>query len=267
VPDAFYTRLDDDRVRPTVLTAGPWDPGHQHAGPPAALLGGALASTLDGATGDADGLVVRVTYEILRPVRVDRDLEVATTVLRPGRKVALAEGHLADDDGPLLLARAWWLRREAIDVPAAAAPSGSPVPGPDDATPAEFFRPADEVGYHTAMDVRFLRGSWLEPGPAFAWMRPRVPVVAGEDVTPLQRVLVAADSGNGISAVLPIGSWLFVNTDLTVHLHRHPAGEWVGLDARTDVQPHGTGLAQSSLRDATGPLGRSLQSLLVAPAG
>lgn len=265
--DAFYTRLDADRVRPTVLTTGPWDDRHQHAGPPAALLGGAIARTLDDVTGDGPGLVVRVTYEILRPVPVAADLTIRTAVLRPGRKVALAEGHLADADGPLLLARAWWLRTEDVTVPEVAAPVGSPIPGPDASTPAEFFRPADEEGYHTAMEVRFLRGAWTEPGPAFAWMRTRVAIVDVEPVTPLQRVLVAADSGNGISAVLPIGSWLFVNTDLTVHLHRHPQGEWVGLGARTGVEPHGVGLAQSQLHDAVGQLGRSLQSLLVAPAG
>ncbi|WP_345494467.1 thioesterase family protein [Nocardia callitridis] len=83
--------------------------------------------------------------------------------------------------------------------------------------------------------------------------------------SPLERTLAAADSGNGISAVLDWSSFLFINTDLTVTLHRHPEGEWVCLDATTLPQPHGIGLAESALYDEKGPLGRSTQTLYIAP--
>ncbi|MFD0720551.1 thioesterase family protein [Streptomyces globosus] len=96
-------------------------------------------------------------------------------------------------------------------------------------------------------------------------MRMRVPLVEGEPVGALDRVLVAADSGNGISAAVDFGRYVFVNSDLTVHLHRHPAGEWVGVQARTSVDPAGIGLADSVLHDEKGPLGRGAQSLFVAP--
>ena len=49
-----------------------------------------------------------------------------------------------------------------------------------------------------------------------------------------------------------------------MHLHREPAGEWVLLDARTRLEPHGAGLAQSILSDEHGPLGLAAQSLFVA---
>jgi hypothetical protein len=39
--DAFY-RAEDDRLIPSELTRGPWDPDAQHAGPPSALLARAL---------------------------------------------------------------------------------------------------------------------------------------------------------------------------------------------------------------------------------
>ena len=35
---AAYTALDPRTFRASVLTRGPWDPGHQHAGPPIALV-------------------------------------------------------------------------------------------------------------------------------------------------------------------------------------------------------------------------------------
>ena len=67
----------------------------------------------------------------------------------------------------------------------------------------------------------------------------RQPLVAGEEPTPLQRVLVAADVGNGVSASLDYRRYLFINVDLTVHLERMPEGEWVCVDAVTLPQPNG----------------------------
>jgi acyl-CoA thioesterase len=78
-------------------------------------------------------------------------------------------------------------------------------------------------------------------------------------------VLAVADSGNGVSSALDFSAWAFVNTDLTVHLHRMPAGEWVCLDAATAVEPYGVGLAESRLLDRDGPLGRGAQALFVGP--
>ena len=55
-----------------------------------------------------------------------------------------------------------------------------------------------------------------------------------------------------------------VNTDLTIHLHREPEGEWIGNDAVTAIDPNGIGLADATLHDAHGPFARALQSLYVA---
>jgi hypothetical protein len=67
-----------------------------------------------------------------------------------------------------------------------------------------------------------------------------------------------------VSRVVDFDRYLFVNTDLTVHLHREPEGEWVLLDARTLLEPHGAGLARSILSDERGQLGLAAQSLFVA---
>jgi acyl-CoA thioesterase len=96
------------------------------------------------------------------------------------------------------------------------------------------------------------------------WFRQRVPLVEGEDPSPLCRLIVAADSGNGISAVLPFRDHLFANIDLSVHLAREPAGEWICLDARTRVSSDGIGFTESSLWDEGGRIGVATQSLLVA---
>jgi hypothetical protein len=91
-----------------------------------------------------------------------------------------------------------------------------------------------------------------------------VPVVAGEPPSPVARVAAAADFGNGISWVLSrLAGYRFINPDLTIYLHRMPVGDWVCLDAATAVEPQGIGMAESRLWDERGPIGRSVQSLLL----
>jgi Thioesterase-like superfamily len=256
VLDAFFVP-DGERFVPTELTRGPWDPDAQHAGPPAALIGRALERC-----GGPDGKQVgRVTFEILRPVPIE-PLRVEARVARPGRSVELLEAELSDERDTLIRASAWRLRTQVIelDPPAPAAP---PPPGPAEARESDFFPTGNEFGYHTAMEWGFVEGGFLEIGPATVWMRMRHPLVAGEEPSPLQRVLVAADSGNGVSAAVDFGRFLFINTDLSVHLYRMPAGEWVCLEARTFPDEQGVGLADTALYDEQGRIGRGAQTLLV----
>ena len=250
---AFYER-DGDVYVPSELTRGPWDPGAQHAGPPTALLGRALET--------ADLIVGRITVEILRPVPIV-PLTVATRVLRPGRNVELVEAALHEAEGnrrELARATAWRLRR-ASGVPAS--PDEPPAAPPEAATVEPFFPTGEETGYHTAMDVRFLSGGFVDLGPAVVWLRMRQPLVAGEPPSPLVRALVAADTGNGVSAELDFHAYVFINTELTVHLFREPEGEWVCLDAVTRTGAEGVGLSESVLADARGRFGRSDQTLFV----
>jgi hypothetical protein len=114
------------------------------------------------------------------------------------------------------------------------------------------------------MEIRFVDDTSFGLGPAHAWFRLARPLIDDQDASPLARAVAAADFGNGVSRIVEFDRYLFVNTDLTVHLHREPAGEWVMLDARTRLEPHGAGLAQSILSDEHGPLGLAAQSLFVA---
>jgi hypothetical protein len=252
VTDAFYA-TDGDRIVASGLTRGPWDPGSQHAGPPSALLARALerCEPREGAR------IARVTVEILAPVPIG-PISVSARVVRPGRSVELLEASLEGDGGELMRARGWRLAESDIMVDWE---RQEPPPGHEGAEALEFFPTGESVGWHTAMDIVFARGRFLEPGPGVAWMRPRVALVEGEEVSPLQRVLLAADAGNGISAPLDWQSHIFINTDLTVHLLRPPEGEWIGLDSVTHVD--GIGLTDTALWDERGRIGRAAQTLLV----
>jgi hypothetical protein len=277
--EAFYI-ADRDGFASSELTRGPWDAGSQHAGPPAALIARAI-ERFPGLGDDPAPAIGRITFEILRPVPIAA-LLIEVELQRPGRRVDLVSASLRDRDSgaELVRARAWRLRDGEVRIPpglssteAAGAPAKAGRPGGDRGQPprpqslpsAEAFLPTGfERGYHSAMEYRFVHGSFLEPGPAVCWMRMRIPLVDGEEPTPLQRVLVAADSGNGISATLDFRRYLFINVDLSVHLHRVPSGVWVCLDSLTIAEPNGQGIADTMLWDERGPLGRACQTLLIA---
>jgi hypothetical protein len=251
---AFYS-VEDGRFVASELTRGPWDPGAQHAGPPSALIARALERCEP-----SEGMRLgRIAIDILGPVPL-APLTVSASVVRPGRSVELLSASLSGPDGELMRASAW---RVLVGSELVGADDDAPPPGPSTGRESDFFPTGDDVGYHTAMEYSFVRGGFLEPGPATVWMRQRGPLVEGEQPSPVERLLVVADVGNGISAVLDWREHLFINTELTVHLLRPPEGEWIGVDAVTRVD--GVGLAESVLYDERGRIGRGAQTLLVRP--
>jgi hypothetical protein len=258
VAGAFYEKSGDGFIA-SELTRGPWDPGSQHAGPPSALLGRELEA-LDSSDGFQVG---RVVFEILRPVPIG-PVRVETRIIRPGKRVQLVEASLSGDAGELMRATAWLLRVSELGLPEGVPAEDAAPQGPEEGWTPEFFPTGQDVGYHTAMEWKAVAGAFLEAGPATVWMRMRQPLVEGEEPTPLQRALIAADVGNGISAVLDWREYVFINVDLTVHFERMPIGEWVCVDAVTRPQPTGIGTAESVLSDTTGRIGRAAQSLLIA---
>lgn len=258
---AVFLPAKDGRFLATELARGPWDPDAQHGGAPAALLMHAFEGLPR-----PDGLqVTRVTYEFVRPVPLG-ELSVRASVIKPGRRVQLLEGSLLDGQGTEVL-RARALQVQPADpgaeqVPESPHPQPVPEPGPAEIPP---FPHRDLAFFgRDAMDIRFASGGFSKLGPATAWFRLRVPVIEGEEPSALQRLVTAADFGNGISAALPWEAWVFINPDLTVYVDRPPVGEWVGLDSRTIVAPGGVGMAESVIFDQHGRVGRATQALLIA---
>jgi hypothetical protein len=253
---AFYVPRGDNRFIATQNTRGPWAPDAQHGGPPAALLGRAIENV------GGDGMfVARCTFDILRPVPIT-ELEVDARVVRPGKKVQLVEASLSSDGELVMRATSWLIRTEELDFEAPPL-DDSPPPGPDQGHEMAVFD-VGEASYMRSMEWLFVRGAFFEHGPATTWFRMRIPLVEGEDPTPLQRVLCAADSASGISTAIDFAEWIYINTDLTVYLHRLPVGEWVCIEARTIPERNGVGFTSSIIRDEHGPIGRSGQALYIA---
>jgi hypothetical protein len=259
VHTVFFEPAGPDTFVATSSTIGPWSTQAQHGGPPSALAARVMEAW-EPAPGQR---LASVAIDILRPVPVGK-LTARTRTVRPGRRVALLETVLEADGHEVLHARGWRIAIAADPVPATPAPAPPPIPPARPPPPP----PAGVVwdGYMTAMEWRYVRGGGLDvPGPATAWMRPTIPLLPGEEISPMSRALLAADSGNGLSAMLDPRAYLFINVDLHVMLHRDPEGEWLLLDAAADIGPAGTGVATTTLSDTAGQCGRGAQALLIAP--
>jgi hypothetical protein len=258
-PEPIFRREGAAYV-PTGHARGPWDPGAQHGGAPAALLATALQEVAP------EMRLARITYELLAPVAL-APLTVAVDVVKPGRQFQLLEGRIEVDGRPTVLARAVALRRGDVALPEGVAWEGAPPVGPEASAPKAFPGTVEgDEGFHqTGMEIRYAAGSIGELGAAKAWFALARPLVDDEPASPLALACAAADFGNGVSRELDFATHLFINTDLTVSLLREPVGGWVLLDAVTRLEPTGVGLASSTLYDREGPIGAAQQTLFVAP--
>jgi len=223
-------------------------------------------TSIDGRTA-----IARVTIEILGPVPVGV-VTISAEIARPGRTVELLEATLAADGRVAMRARAWRIRVAELVYPQVDntaplpgfAPLDQPLP-PIPAGPTPFESGGWRSGYLQSVDWRFVTGHIETVGPALVWASPAVCVVDDEDSSPLQRLFVLADSGNGLSRLLDVQGWWFINTELTVHLVRPPVGQWTLISARSTLSPAGIGLAETELFDGRGRFGRGAQTLLVGP--
>jgi len=243
--------------RPTPFALGPWTPEHLHGGPVAALI----ARESEGCERDERMRVARLTVELIRPVTL-APISVEARLIRPGHKVQLVEVIGRQEGKEVALGRALRIRTSEIDLPETARPEGTPLARPEQGV-VMTARGVPRAFHSEGAELRFVKGAFEALGPASVWVRLRVPILEGELPSPLERVAAAADFGNGVSSPLTFGDWLFINPDLTIHVSRLPVGEWVGLESRTSADSQGIGIAESRLWDEEGPIGRSIQSLLI----
>ena len=255
--DAFFVPLAQRRYRPTDRVRGPWSADHMHGGPPSALLAHEMSAAARAAGFKGPALLSRITVELLSPIPV-ADVAVTATVERPGRQVSLLSATLAVDSVPVALARAWLIRLTELELPHRDA---GQIPGEGRSGVPEGWG----GGYIDSVEWRWVAGAMDQPGPATVWAQPRVPLVLGRELSGEERALLVADSGSGASSVLDLREFLFLNTELSVHLFRPPQGEQILLAAETTLNSGGIGLAATELADGAGVIGRGAQTLFVAP--
>lgn len=246
-------------LRPTPLCRGPWDPDSCHAGPP----NGAIARAAEQSLPDLQ--LVRLTTEIVKPIPM-AGFTVTTTVTKPGRTVATSRTELRDlDDVLIAVSHSAHLASRAPqpDIPTTAVdliPLEASTPGPFvfDATRHGL------VGFIDGVETRYPKGQDNSPGPTSIWLRSG-PIFTNAPSSGFQQICPLADCGNAISRNGEPLDFGFMNTDLSIHLHREPIGEWFRSEATSHWSPDGIGMADALLFDEHGPVGRAVQSLVISP--
>lgn len=260
VHSVFYEVGEGGTYVPTEAAIGPWSPDAQHGGPPSALA----ARLLEGHEPSENQRLASVSIDILRPVPAS-PITARTAMIRPGKRVALLETVLEANGQEVLRARGWRIAVPPDYEPADLADDYEEPPVPEPRPMKVSPWPgAIDGGYLAAIDWRYVAGGFDQRGPGAAWARPLIPLLPGEDMSPMCRALIIADSGNGLSSELDPAEYLFVNVDLKVVLHRDPVGEWLLLDAATALGPAGSALAVSTVSDYAGLCGQATQTLVVS---
>ena len=240
-----------------------WSDDAQHGGPPCGLL----AHVIESVPTDHPMQTVRITFDLIRPVPM-APVTVATRIARHGRRIQLVAATMEAEGVEVALARALRIRIGDVELPE---PPRSDWVGPP---PPEELGVLDIPHWHEeerpltryyvdAIEIRSVGDSFVKMGRGVSWIRIRYPMVAGTPNSPLVQVAAVADLGNGNSMALDPAHYLYVNPDVTLHVHRIPTNEWVGMDSLALQHPTGIGLADTLLFDTSGPFGRVTQSQLI----
>jgi len=256
---ALYTR-DREFFVPSEAAGSPWSARGQHGGPPCGLL----ARAVEEWNADSELVPVRLTVDLFRQVPMS-PLAIRLEPARQGRRLVLLRLALFGDDREICRATALLLRRsEMADVELTATGADRP-PGPDGLATSSLVpverRGETPPGFHTHVEVRW---AYDRGGLPAAWIRMPMPLVEGEETTPLQRVATLSDFGNALASAdrPPSGGTGFINTDMSLYLSRFPRGEWIGLQVRRISEHQGVGLVEVAEYDLDGRFAHLCQARL-----
>ena len=252
--------------RSTDATQGPWSTEFQHGGPPCALV----LREFDRLAPAEGGHIARISMDFLGPVPV-APLTIRSQVVKPGRRAQLLSAEVVANDRTVLTIRGWWRRQVPDLVPEVPDPaSAEPFPDPDT---LETYVPDSDLsrfldrGWMAAMEFRYVLGHPTTPGPCKVWVRPRLPLLATEPMSPTQAAAVVADGASGMSSALDFRTHAFSNLDLNLSFLRPPEGPWISVDAASSIDPAGGGTTVTRLGDRRGVFGYGMQALYVEPHG
>ncbi|WP_171210979.1 thioesterase family protein [Ruegeria sp. HKCCA5426] len=254
----FHIRSDGAFVG-NEAARGPWSPDHCHAGPVTGLVARAAETEVG-----PEKMLTRLTIDMLRPMPL-AGLRVAAETTRHTKTMATTRVTVHDLDDTLCATATTMhlVRRNLGPVPNVAVPP----PQFEGAVIGPF--PIGETrhnlgGFANHTEILYPKGVSFGPGPKAIWMR--APSLLSDEVqSPIQALCPLADCANGLSWNAPTTEMGFMNTDLTVQIHREPVSDWLASDSICHWQSSGIGLSQAVLYDTEGPIGAALQTLVLFP--
>lgn len=246
--------------QPTEHAQGAWNEHEQHMAPATGILTHELSQFAP-----QDNMrIARISLDILGLIPFD-EFTITTRCIRPGRTIELIEAVMSSRGRDCIIARAWRLMTQDT----------SQIAGLEDQQAKHNPEQLSEWQGMKGWPGKFIESVHLvseadrRPGKGMVWITNEKQMVEGELTTDLVKLLGMVDTANGVVPRLGMGlsklQWMFPNTDLQIHMHRAPKGQWLGIEAVQQYGTDGIGLTSAVLHDVHGPFGRSEQILTIRP--
>ena len=130
-------------------------------------------------------------------------------------------------------------------------PAPADIPVPDD----------PRLGMHGKWTTRPIVGAMGTVGPRRLWMSEVRDLVEGAALTPFVRVALAADFASPFANAGEQGLG-YINSDVTLYLHRLPVKEWIGFEVVNHHATDGIAIGECWLYDQEGAIGTSTVAAL-----
>ncbi len=237
-----FTVADGGFYHPNPVSQGFWSPDSVHA----RVIIGLLAHVIETGHGAPDFMPVRLTADLhamprQEPIRVEVRVVKATSRL----KVIDAEAWC----GEVSVGRATCQLLKVTE-----APEGNVWTPPAWTAPHPDTMERGEQPRHGLWEARRVAGRIGGPAPKQMWMKEIRELVAGLPLTPFVRAALASDYASPITHIGDAGV-KYINTDVSLYLHRPPLGEWIGFEVIDFGHAGGVGAGACRLHDVTGPVG------------
>ena len=135
-------------------------------------------------------------------------------------------------------------------------------PNWDAPQPAEIPAPTDpRLGMNGKWTTRPIVGAMGSLGPRRLWMSEVRELVEGVPMTPFVHVATGADFASPFANAGDQGLG-YINSDVTLYLHRLPVTRWVGFDVVNHHASDGVAIGECWLYDEQGPIGTSTVAAL-----
>lgn len=235
---SFYTRTPQGFAA-TPAARSPWNHDRLHG----RIVCGLLAHGLEQAHGDAEFLPARLTVDLYRLPEYGL-ITVETRLVREGRRMKLVDAEFLCDGVGAARASCQFLRLSEN------APGQVWTPPLWDAPPPSALPPPDPGGPGPIGLSAIIPGD----GPRRRWFKETHALIAGEAMSPFVQVAMSADITSGVANGGEAGVG-YINSDVTLYLHRLPRGDWIGYEAVDHGANDGVAVGSCRLYDLEGHIG------------
>src|SRR3978361_1934691 len=240
-----FFQIEGTHYVPTSAARGPWNPNSLHG----RVIAGLLGAEIERLHGSPDFIPARLTVDMYRLPDLS-PVEVTTTVVRAGNRIKVIGAEFISGGVSAGRATCQLLKRTENPGGNVWKPEPWDVPAPADIPPPTDGR----SGMGGMWAMRRIAGDFGTVGQKRTWMSGVRELVGGRALTPFVRVAVSADFASSFANAGDAGLE-FINSDVTIYLHREPATEWIGYEVVNHGATDGVAIAECFLYDELGSIG------------